>query len=296
MHVSQGMTAIVRVLIALGFTILVLIAVVASLLLYRHGKTVGAKIESEKENTCLKEKEANKKTGPIRDPNSISDPTTHLTVGAGRIEDETAVATGELCKVMYQTEDLLGAKLPALYQKPYLIRKALTPEQCEWIIYHSERTASKRGGWDTLRHTTYPTIDLPINDIPEIRFFIENLTFRVIIPEVETKYGLEKNRLGIYDPFIIKYTAESQSMLEPHQDYAEFSYVIVLNKDFEGGGTRFTHLNMEPKTEIGDIMLFCGRNQHMGIKITDGVRYVIAGFLHYGNKESDEGHTCKNRF
>ena len=93
-------------------------------------------------------------------------------------------------------------------------------------------------------------------------------------------------------PFIVvKYSIGGQTFLEPHTDGSEFSFVLKLNDDFIGGGTYFVDINKKISTSIGSAVIFCGKNKHMGLEITQGTRYILAGFLNIENKLFCENQT-----
>ena len=60
-----------------------------------------------------------------------------------------------------------------------------------------------------------------------------------------------------------------------------FAFVVPLNDGFEGGGTQFVELEGAPiyRPAVGAALLFSGKNRHRGIATTEGVRYILAGFV-----------------
>ena len=56
---------------------------------------------------------------------------------------------------------------------------------------------------------------------------------------------------------------------------------MPLNDGFEGGGTQFVELEGAPiyRPAVGAALLFSGKNRHRGIATTEGVRYILAGFV-----------------
>jgi hypothetical protein len=130
-------------------------------------------------------------------------------------------------------------------------------------------------------------------------------------------FPVPEDWIGIDEIFIVKYTPTTQSSLAIHQDGDDFSFVIMLNDAFEGGGTSFPfvsssqnasdsteesiaeHINntesvsvLSPSSDyliynqsnmqIGDMLLFNGRNPHAGNAIVSGERYILTGFLSIG--------------
>ena len=60
-----------------------------------------------------------------------------------------------------------------------------------------------------------------------------------------------------------------------------FAFVVPLNDGFEGGGTQFVELDGAPifRPAVGAALLFSGKNRHRGVETTEGVRYILAGFV-----------------
>jgi hypothetical protein len=174
------------------------------------------------------------------------------------------------------------------YKKVYVLEEnVLTKKECNWIIYESEVYA-KKNGWTTKRHIAYPTVDNPIKNIEPINYFILNIIYTQIFPSYEKYYNIDSRFLGISDLFIVKYSVDKgMNELEYHEDGSIFSFIITLNDDFTGGGTRFINLNEDITGSVGSCVIFCGKNTHGGIKITSGTRYIIAGFLNVFTERID---------
>ena len=68
-----------------------------------------------------------------------------------------------------------------------------------------------------------------------------------------------------------------------HTDASHVSFNILLNEEFEGGGTRFhdrmVHTYMDAKPKAGQVLLNNGIVPHEGLKTTGGTRYIMVGFL-----------------
>ena len=98
-------------------------------------------------------------------------------------------------------------------------------------------------------------------------------------------YNIDSSKLQIEEMFVAKYDAtqiNTQKSLEPHEDGSEFSFIIALNDDYIGGGTRFVQKNKTYKLKQGDVLLFCGQTKHEGLPINNGIRYILTGFINYG--------------
>ena len=68
---------------------------------------------------------------------------------------------------------------------------------------------------------------------------------------------------------------EGQKSLETHIDGSEFSFIIALNDEYEGGGTRIVENNKIVKCNKGDCVIFCGQTQHEGLNVYSGTRYIL---------------------
>jgi hypothetical protein len=171
-----------------------------------------------------------------------------------------------------------------LYTKQYVIRNFLTKEECNLIIKEANQYGYKHT-WTTDRHNNYPTTDNKIIESWKCYGMLENKIKTQLFPYYEGKYRLKPNILSIIELFIAKYDGNqenTQKSLNPHQDGSEFSFIICLNEDYEGGGTRFVKQNKTIHLNTGDVVVFCGQTEHEGLDVTNGVRYILPGFLRYG--------------
>jgi len=84
--------------------------------------------------------------------------------------------------------------------------------------------------------------------------------------------------------FIVRYDHDSQPELNKHTDSGHISFNILLNEEFEGGGTRFEH-GLETLQSFtinpvkGQVLTHTARLDHEGLKVTKGTRYILVGFL-----------------
>ena len=98
--------------------------------------------------------------------------------------------------------------------------------------------------------------------------------------------GIDKYEADMYRRAFAKKNEEKIMVfitkLVEHQDGQAFSFIIPLNKDYVGGGTKFKFLEDIIDPDIGNCTIFCGKHHHKGIEIKTGERYILAGFLSYG--------------
>lgn len=83
--------------------------------------------------------------------------------------------------------------------------------------------------------------------------------------------------------FVVRYDS-SRTRLESHTDGGYISFNVLLNDDFEGGGTRFwNRLQHGPfalvQPPVGNVLLNSAMIRHEGMPITSGVRHILVGFL-----------------
>lgn len=180
------------------------------------------------------------------------------------------------CELIYDDDDMN-------FNKFYVIRNLIDSEKCDSIITEGNDYA-KKYGWTLKRHVAYPTTDNSIKTDWDCYDFLEEKTKNNIFESFQNNFKIDKNKLEIEELFISKYDGnnkEKQNSLEFHIDGNEFSFVIALNDNYEGGGTHFKDLDKVVKINKGDCLIFCGQRYHGGSKVLNGVRYVIAGFINY---------------
>lgn len=186
----------------------------------------------------------------------------------------------DICKKVY------SKSLPREYRKPYSVPNLFTTSECKWIIETADKYANANG-WETQRHKDYPTVDVEIDDrTPELKKTVFSLISERITPIIEEKYNIPKGIIGITEAFVIKYDMNGQRQLAPHLDGSEFSFIIMLNDEYEGGGTYFVNEEIfVGKGSPGTVVIFCGQNKHMARPITSGTRYILAGFMNLGYED-----------
>lgn len=184
-----------------------------------------------------------------------------------------------------------------LLNKTFLREKFISPDVCTWIISKSEDYAANNGGWTKKRHKHYPTTDLPVRSIQDLHIPLFNLTTINILPLISEYYKVNLYFLSICDLFIVKYEMGDQEHLEKHRDGSIISFNILLNDEFEGGGTNIEHTTINNRTENtlytskkGDLFIHPGRLIHGGNKITSGKRYILVGFIEFYKSEHFRRH------
>ena len=151
---------------------------------------------------------------------------------------------------------------------------AFLPHECSKIIEYAEAHGLERGA----RHAAHATTDVSCFDVPQLRWVAATCSERVV-PLLAKLFGVDD--LVLADLFVARYAADGQRALEEHEDGSPWSFVVPLNDRFEGGGTQFVELEGAPifRPAVGAALLFSGKNRHRGVATTEGVRYILAGFV-----------------
>ena len=76
-----------------------------------------------------------------------------------------------------------------------------------------------------------------------------------------------------------------------------FAFVVPLNDGFEGGGTQFVEVEGAPifRPAVGAALLFSGKNRHRGVETTEGVRYILAGFVDVRKRSRSRSRSPQSR-
>lgn len=175
------------------------------------------------------------------------------------------------------------------FNKAYHYRSFVSDSFCQWLINKAE----DNGEWTTKRHDNYPTTDIPVSSILPLKIPIYNFVTINILPLIAEHYTLNIYFLNIVDLFIVKYDVNGQDHLEFHRDGSIISFNILLNEEFTGGGTIIEHVEEDGSlvkklyvSDKGDLFIHPGKLLHSGNKIKSGVRYILVGFIDFGNRIS----------
>jgi hypothetical protein len=167
----------------------------------------------------------------------------------------------------------------------HVAQSLLTETQCLDLIDMAIRHAEANGGWKMGQHKAYRTTDVDISVCGGKLLDTCNDHLRTtILPLMASLFDFSLCDLAIDNLFLAKYSAikGQQSALSEHLDDSELSFIITLNDAFQGGGTRF-HADDTAGTVVkagcGAGALFCGRRMHSGVEVSEGDRYILAGFV-----------------
>ena len=167
-----------------------------------------------------------------------------------------------------------SAPLPDAHRAVHETPVVFLPAECSKIIEYAEAHGLERGA----RHAAHATTDVSCFDVPQLRWVAAACSERVV-PLLAKLFGVDD--LVLADLFVARYAADGQRALEEHEDGSPWSFVVPLNKGFEGGGTQFVELDGAPvfRPAVGAALLFSGKNRHRGVETTEGRRYILAGFV-----------------
>lgn len=142
-----------------------------------------------------------------------------------------------------------------------------TTDECTELIERAERAATKNYeqaqkvvgdnathnktragyleepfGWQKYRHANHRTTDLNLaQDLftEEDRTYLQQRLDARLSPSIEKLYGVKPSAVRAKDFFIVRYDGDRQAALSRHTDDGTITVSVLLNNDFEGGGTRY---------------------------------------------------------
>ena len=158
-------------------------------------------------------------------------------------------------------------------------------------IYDQEKILEWPEGYKKDRHEAYPTTDLNVvvDFTEEDKKVLKRILDARLSPILERVYGVTRDSIRANDIFLVRYDGEGQNKLTVHQDSSHISFNILLNDEFEGGGTRFhnrydgTHMDARPK--VGQVLINNAVVHHEGLPTTKGTRYILVGFMNVDVKD-----------
>jgi hypothetical protein len=166
----------------------------------------------------------------------------------------------------------------------HVAQSLLSQQECANLVDMATRYTEANGGWTMGQHKAYKTTDIDISICGGKLLDTCNDHLRTtILPLMSRLFEFSLCDLATENLFLAKYSASKgqQSALSEHRDDSELSFVVTLNDSFQGGGTRFIAndicTTVAPNGGAG--VFFCGRRMHSGVEVTEGDRYILAGFV-----------------
>ena len=149
---------------------------------------------------------------------------------------------------------------------------------CNYIVDECD----KYDIWEKDKHFEVATQDVSVFSIETIKHYVVKILENIYVT-VRECYSIE-NKIDFRDIFVVKYDSDKESFLSMHTDSNFLSFQILLNDDFEGGGTYFSDgITMKP--EKGDLIIHSGQQIHGALPITKGKRYLLIGFFNITEEE-----------
>ena len=125
--------------------------------------------------------------------------------------------------------------------------------------------SSQLGGWETKRHKLFPTVDVPLRDLPASSARVQSVFKATVFSFPANAYEIRKpHTFTLGDAFVVKYDAESadgQTDLGIHRDGSVITVNIALNEpwSYSGGGTWMQTLNKTVRLPQGSALIHCGK-------------------------------------
>ena len=156
------------------------------------------------------------------------------------------------------SETLLGEAPNQPFGSPRLLHVSKGPlfskEECDAVILEAEQQALARGGWQTERHYSHRTTDLPLSALPATAAWLRAALPTKLFPMVAACFpGAvgDPRALRIFDVFVVKYDAGpgGQAALRVHRDSSLVSVTVALNPraDYAGGGMWVESIDQVPR-------------------------------------------------
>ena len=110
------------------------------------------------------------------------------------------------------------------------------------------------------------------------------------MPELQTQdVVIQKSNADTFDSYS-RWHSEAGELSNCDRAMA---WMIYLNDDFEGGETEFRYQKHREIPETGNVVLWPASftHTHRGGMITDGIKYIATGWIHYSGNRSPHSYT-----
>ena len=175
--------------------------------------------------------------------------------------------------------------------EPFVVERALTTEECSELL-GAVRAAGSRNGWQRQVDALFSTLDLPAHALPppvyaKLRTALQARVMAAMAAHWRTA------PLQMVECFFAWYQAPAadaqpvgghQAGLALHRDSTLLNCVILLNSDFEGGGTVFAdpEHGVQQRTftpPIGGALCSTGQVRHGAQPLRRGERFVLVAWF-----------------
>ncbi len=137
-----------------------------------------------------------------------------------------------------------------------------------------------------LHDIAYPTTDLNVvlDFNIEEKTFLSNILHARLSPLIERLYGVPRTSMRVNDMFMVRYDGNGTNQrILPHMDASHISFNILLNDEFDGGGTSYLNRvngeQMVAYPNAGEVVINNAMIEHEGLPTTAGTRFIIVGFI-----------------
>jgi len=156
-----------------------------------------------------------------------------------------------------------------------LLSKAECNLICETFEEHKDRFKMSSDNGETYISAYESKLK---RDFPDVHEFLEERIEERVVGVITSIM----NPVRVIKSFACRYTTDTSTHMPHHYDANDFTVLIYLNDDFEGGGTSFPFIKKTigvKDTGVGGSVTFPGLNiksWHGAEPITKGTRYTIS--------------------
>ena len=170
-------------------------------------------------------------------------------------------------------------KLNRFFQR-FQIKNVFPKNICKWFVDETEKYVAVNG-WESNNFNNYKTYDIKLASLITVHDYFLKYELRKVMELIECSYCLSKEtKFDITDLNIMKYSNELISELSKLTESAFITFNISLNSHFEyeGGRTYFDD-GLSFQNDIGDVLIHCGKINHIELPVKKGARYILVGFV-----------------
>lgn len=175
---------------------------------------------------------------------------------------------------------------PDIWQFPFFTEQfcdhliAMAEEKNEW----SSGAYTKKGAIDPRIGAVenHPTQDIHLKQLNLHDFWLNKVVGQYFKAVLSHLYNYKTKGYNI--AFIVKYSEDGQTKLDPHHDASAYTTNIALNTygvDYTGGGCNFLHKKVECIGNLkGYLIMHPGRitHYHEAYPVQTGTRYILVSF------------------
>jgi GR25 family glycosyltransferase involved in LPS biosynthesis len=150
----------------------------------------------------------------------------------------------------------------------------LTPQMCDDII----GACDELGGWEPRPDDAYPAQEIRIQKLcPNLYKEMEKNLTKHVWPQLEA-YWPPMSMYGIRDYFAMRYSLDTQTSLNLHNDASMVSGSVKLNEDYQGAELTFPRQHFTNRhVPRGVMLLWPGQVTHPHVceELEEGVKYSL---------------------